>query len=380
MKILLITPSYFPHRGGTEQVIFEVCKILSQNNDITILTQKRSRKWKSVEVIDNITVHRIRPLPHYLGNIFHFELKQVQLFNKAIQLHKKQNFDLIHNFHVFEFSKAVIKIKHKLKLPLITSLMGWDTFSPIKKIPQKKLHLVTRVLNNSDIVTSPSSHMAQVAKKDQGCIKDIKVIPHGTRMSEYTNIDDSTRYEIRQRHNLTSDATLFLSVQRIHKTKGLKYLLEAIPDIILNQPNTYFLFAGTGPELHTLQELTTKLKINSNVIWLGFQGEELPKYYSASDFFILPTLYESFGLVYVEALSFGLPVLSTSNGGTLDIINNDNGILFGKESSSEIVKAVKLAMKRKWNRKTIKTSSLQYSWTNLVLKYVNEYRKLVEHE
>lgn len=377
MKILFITPSYFPHRGGTEQVIYEMCRILSKNHEITILTQKRSKRWKSVENINNITVHRIRPLPHYLGNLLHFELKQFQLLNKAAQLHKKCNFDLIHSFHVFEFSKAIIKIKNKLKLPLVTSLMGWDTFSPIKKIPNNKLHLVTRVLNHSNAITSPSSHMAQVAKNDQGCTTDITIIPHGTRLS---NSSCNSTEDIHSFFNIPSNRRIFLSVQRLHKAKGLSYLIDAIPMIIKKHPDSHFLIAGTGPEKDNLVELAIKNNVTDYITWAGFQDKLLPDLYKSSDFFLLPSLYESFGLVYVEALAFGLPVISTFNAGTSDIVNSSNGVLFHKESPSEIVTAVNKAIDMKWNKDEIAINAQCYHWNQIVPLYEKLYSQCLQLE
>lgn len=374
MKILYITPSFFPQRGGTEQVIAELIKQLSKNHEITMLTQKRSKHWKYIETINGIKVHRIRPLPHYLGHILHFELKQHQLVHKAIQLHKTHNFDLIHNFHVFEFSRAVNTLRKKLQLPIITSLMGWDSFDPVKKIPLKLIPAMTDVMNNSKFVTSPSSHLAKAAHNDQGCTKDIKIIPHGTEMFDSSLLEN---FDIHDKYKIPKNKKIFLSVQRLDKRKGLIYLVEAIPKIIKKHPEAFFVIAGKGPEQEPLKAKSRELGLENNICWMGFvPDEELPNLYNIADFFLLPTLYEAFGLVYADALSFGIPVISTSNGGTDDIINENNGLIFEKESAQAIVEAISQALMTDWNRELIKEDAQKFRWTKISKSYNELYQKI----
>lgn len=374
MKILFITPSFFPQRGGTEQVIAELCKLISKTDQITILTQKRNKHWKSLEMIHGIEVHRVRPLPHYLGHFFHYELKQHQIVRKALELHKKHNFDIIHNFHVFEFSKAVNTLRKKLQLPIITSLMGWDSFDPVKKIPEHLIPPMTEVMNNSQVVTSPSSHLARAARDDQGCTQNVEIIPHGTAMFETPLLED---FDIYGKYQIPEDKKIFLSVQRLDKRKGLIYLIKSIPEIVKTHPDAYFVIAGKGPEQEFLQAKAKELKLDNYICWMGFvPDEELPNIYNIADFFLLPTLYEAFGLVYADALSFGVPVISTSNGGTDDIINEDNGLIFEKESVSAVVEAVDKAINTPWDKEGIIQDAQKFRWTTIAKQYASLYQQL----
>lgn len=374
MNILFVTPSYFPHRGGTEQVIHELANLLKENHSITILTQKRDKTMSSFETINGVDIYRIRPLPHYLGDFFHYNLKQKQLYKKANELHKRLKFDLVHNFHVYEFAPAVLKLKNKWQVPVITSLMGWDSFDPVKKIPPKHIPAMTDLMNSSEAMTSPSTHLANAAKEDQGCINSIQVIPHGTRMFD-AEINKS--YNIREKYRIPESATLFLSVQRIDKRKGLQYLISAIPQIIKFAPHAHFLITGKGPEMAPLKALAHDLQIEERISWTGFVADdELPSIYKESNFFILPSLYEAFGLVYADALSFGLPVLSTKNGGTMDILSDVNGVIFDMHSSDSIVKATKTALKKNWKVEAIIEDAQKFRWATIAKEYNNIYSKL----
>lgn len=365
MKILMISPSYFPQRGGTEQVIFELITRLKLKYDITILTSRLDNNWKKYEEIDGIKISRINLSSNSFGirlliNYFNF-------FLAGFKLHKKNKYDLIHLFHVYENGYAAYLLKKLFKIPLITSLMGWDSYDPIRKIPKRYLPFMRKVMNSSDWLTSPSNHLAKAAK-EQGCYKEISVIPHGTNMHKNlipTQIDNSI--------------VTFLSVQRLHERKGLKYLLQAIPKIIKLNKNIHFIIVGKGPEEENLKKLSNELKINDHLTFKGFVADEdLPNIYSSSDFFILPTLYEAFGLVYADALCFGIPIITTENGGSLDIVNNKNGIIFPMEDPQAIVNAVNNAVNKNWDRKGIQRGAKQYYWENILLKYEKGYDNLIK--
>ena len=107
---------------------------------------------------------------------------------------------------------------------------------------------------------------------------------------------------------------------------GLENLLYAVRDVVKSVPDIYFVLGGEGPLKNELISLTKELEIENNVKFYGFIPElKLPDYYRMADIFILPTLeLEGFGLITLEALASGVPVLGTPVGGTIEILSRFN--------------------------------------------------------
>jgi glycosyltransferase involved in cell wall biosynthesis len=293
-----------------------------------------------------------------------------------MKLHKRKRFDLIHMFHVFEVGGGAILFKTLKRLPQIITLMGWDTYSPLRKIPKHCTKYMELVLNGADIVTAPSYSLSKIAA-EQGCRKKVEIIPHGSKMVE--NQKGSIKKDITD-NSMFEGKRLILSVQRLKRVKGLEYLINAIPEIVGSNKNAYFIIAGKGDQENNLKNLVKKLNIMEYVYFPGFVNHELlPSYYSIADLFVLPSLYETFGLVYIDALSFGVPVVTTENGGSLDIIDELKGILVPPKDSKKLAEAVIKALNMTWNPEIIKKGLEKYHWENIILKYQMLYSKITDN-
>lgn len=371
MNILILTPSFFPKRGGTEQVIYELTSRLKNLNNITILTSRLENKWKKFENFNGINIFRVR-LSQIKG--LRLYINYLTFFFVALKLNKIYKFDLTHMFHAYDCGGTAYLIKKVLKIPLLITLGGWDTYDPIRKIPKRHIPFVRIAMNVSNLITAPSQHLADAGKK-QDCKKEIIVIPHGSSMHEKVNLKHA---DIKSLHNI-KNKKLILSVQRLHPRKGLEYLLEAVPNIISQRKDLVFVIVGKGPEEENLKTLADKLRINNHVIFTGFISDnDLPSYYAASDLFVLPTLYEAFGLVYIDALCFGVPIVTTENGGSLDIINKENGILVPAKDPDKLGKAIIKALYKNWDKGAIKAGVEKYRWENIVEKYMKLYRSVTD--
>lgn len=372
MNILFLSPSFFPKRGGTEQVIYEVVSRLKSKHKIVILSARLGKEYKPHEIINGVEIYRA-------SNItikgLHLITKYLSFFFYGLKLHRRYKFDFIHMFHVYEVAGAAILLKKLFRLPLITTLAGWDTYDPVKKIPKRFMPFVRKGMNGSDIITAPSNHLAREGTK-QGCQKEIIVIPHGTGM--HKKVRPSYK-NIREIHAITAKRIL-LSVQRLHSRKGLDILLTAIPKLVTKRKDIVFVIVGKGPEENNLKKLVEKLHIEPYVVFTGFVADDdLPSYYAAADLFVLPTLYEAFGLVYVDALCFGLPIITTENGGSSDIVTSDNGIVIPPGDLSALTKAIDQGLQTKWKRNKILAGAEKYQWKYITEQYEVEYEKLMTH-
>ena len=122
---------------------------------------------------------------------------------------------------------------------------------------------------------------------------------------------------------------------RFVRKKGFDFLLKAIPDVLAGDCRIQFQIAGDGPEFDELKMLQTELKLEDKVQFLGFRND-VPLLMKQSDLFVMPSLNEPFGIILLEAMATGIPIVTTRNNGALHILNGDTAIFVDKASSSSL--------------------------------------------
>ena len=376
MKICYITPGYLPLTGGTEIAIQEIGKrLVKKGCDISIITQD-VETLNSYEFIDGIEIYRISRKPGKIG----FITWQLKILKRIKELDKNKNFDILHQFHLISLGGASILAKKSLDTPLVTSLMGFDTYDPIDPVPKIFNPYIALIMNNSDVVTSPSADLVGYAKK-QGLKRDAIVIPHGVALNEF--YPDNNSNKIRKNFGILDDEIMVLSLQRLHKLKGVEYVINAIPAINEKSSNVKFVIVGTGPEKERLEGLVKKLNIEDKVIFTGFvsHGEKL-SLFSSCDIFAFHSNYESFGIVLVEAMASGKPVISTDVGAIPEIVDDGKtGIIVPPGDSKALAEAIlRLVRDRdlrmKMGMEGRKKAEREYDWDRIVERYEKIYESL----
>ena len=144
---------------------------------------------------------------------------------------------------------------------------------------------------------------------------------------------------IRKKYGL-GNCFVFLTVCRLEPRKDISTLLLAAKDFLSHNSDVYFLIVGEGVAANELRSQARQLGIERQVIFSGrVSDEELPHYYASGDVFVLPTLYEGFGIVFAEAMAVGLPIISTNISAVPDVVG-DAGILFTPKDVDELTTAL----------------------------------------
>ena len=167
--------------------------------------------------------------------------------------------------------------------------------------------------------------------------KKIKIIPHGTSIADNTTV--TFKNEARPESDLT---ILFLG--RLESRKGIHTFLDSIPSLLDAYPHLQFRIAGYDPDNgHEMKFLKEHAQCASQVTFLGeVSHEQKVQEYQNCDIFAAPSLYESFGLIYVEAMSFGKPVIGCQAGGTIEVIKDKEvGYLIEPGSVPELIEAIR---------------------------------------
>ncbi len=148
-----------------------------------------------------------------------------------------------------------------------------------------------------------------------------------------------------ERHKLKPDQAILLTVSRLsenEQAKGHAAVIAALPEILRTFPELHYLIVGRGAGIAELQEQARALNVLEHITFTGFiSNAELPAYYQLSDIFVMPSVKEGFGIVFLEALGCGKVVIAGNQDAAVEVLNEGKlGILLPPSDSSKIAQAV----------------------------------------
>ncbi|MFH1956581.1 MAG: glycosyltransferase family 4 protein [Patescibacteria group bacterium] len=358
-KILIFSTAYYPLVGGAEVAVKEITGRISdiQFDMVTIWLDKNSTQQ---EKIGNVNIHRIKTpklLFPFLG------------FLKAIQLHKKNNYDAIWSIMASYsgFTALFFKLLHP-KIPYILTLQEGDPIPEIKRKIFFVYPLFKMVFTKADFIQAISSYLADWAR--DMCAKcQIEVIPNGV---------DIERFKIQDSRFRNNEITL-ITTSRLVKKNAVDDVIEAMQYL---PENLKFLILGTGPLENILKFKIKNLKLDGRVLMLGhIDHEDLPSYLKTADIFIRPSLSEGMGNSFIEAMAAGVPVIATPVGGIPDFLKDkETGLFCEINNPKSIAEKVKIYLENDGLRKKIIKNAQEmvvknYDW-NLIAK--NMRKKVFE--
>ena len=172
-----------------------------------------------------------------------------------------------------------------------------------------------------------------------------------------------------------SDDNFILFVGRLVGTKGIKYLLRAMKTV-----DSKLVICGGGPDKEKLQRLTGKLGLNDKVQFPGrVSEEEKHKLFSSCSLFVLPSIYESFGIAAAEAMSYGKPVIASNVGGLPEVVNG-GGLLANPKDPNDLAKQITTLLRNPEKRKQLgikaKEIASGYTWDSSAEQMEKVYNEI----
>lgn len=335
--------------GGAERVLHEQTKRLSERgHEIHIITRRLPIHASSYENIKN--VHEWRYAVNK-KNAFTFLVSTVVNCQKLFrQISENTSFDIINYRQPFSAIGINLRLRNQqIKKVYNCHSLAFEEYEtrnpkPFKVIPRinHKINSYLRkriekfCMSSSNLIVVESEYTKNKLINQYG-IKSEKIFinPGGVDLSRFKFSQDKT--SIRKRLKLSEEKFILFTVRNLVPRMGLENLILAMKEIIKSLNNIYLIIGGEGEQRKSMTNLISDLNLKDNVKLQGFIPEEdLPLYYRAADFFILPTKWlEGFGLVTVEAMACGTPVLGTPVGGTQEILNKFNPSFLFKDTNPE---------------------------------------------
>jgi glycosyltransferase involved in cell wall biosynthesis len=294
----------------------------------------------------------------------------------AFWIAQKRKFDLVHAHWSIPQGFIGLFLKRLGGIPCVTSLHGSDVYGLGAALLRG---LNRRVILGSDACTANSRATAAVAHRVSGR-KDISVIPMGVNVDFFKSA-----------HSWTNNGPNILYAGRLIEVKGVQYLIEALPRVLEMHPRAKLIIVGSGPLKSRLLELSGRLHLQNQVQFIDdVPQEELVRYYSMADVFVLPSVItdegetEGFGVVLLEAMACGVPVIGSAIGGIPDIIEDgETGLLAQQKNPGDLAEKINRALADKelhqrLSRRGHDFVKERFSWPLIAKKYLEVFTSVLE--
>lgn len=388
MRILMISWEYPPRIvGGISRVVYDLAQKMSENNqEVHVLTCWQPGT-KEVEMDGNIYVHRVHTYDvdpsNFLQWVLHLNFALLEYASKFIN--QNHSFDIIHA-HDWIVAFVARSLKNIYSIPLVSTIhateygRNWgihdDTQRYISSVEWWLTYESWRVIINSEYMKNEVKHVFQLPDDK------LHVIPNGVDMFKFSQ----TKRDIKFRKNYASDEEkIIFFVGRIVNEKGVHILIDAAPKIIQTYNKIKFVVVGQGPELEALKTKVYTMNISDKVIFTGYvSDEELLKLYKCSDIAVFPSLYEPFGIVALEAMVAGIPVVVSDTGGLGSIVEHRvTGMKAYAGNSNSLADCIIELLFDSEKAENIKKNALEkveknYNWNVIANQTLNVYRQILE--
>lgn len=378
LDILIFSTNYFPHVGGAEMAIKEICKRLPENT-YHLITTKFEKGIKSYEKIANVNVYRVG-FGHKIDKYLFFILSQFQAFS----LNKKYKFDIIWGMMASYagLSAWIFKKLHN-KIKYLLTLQSGDSDEFIKKRTWLWNCVYKKIYQDADYVQAISNFLTNRARK-YGYKGKIELVPNGVDIESFDkklSLEEKKNARLKLQVETQGIASvLIISISRLAKKNGLSDLIESLKYL----PKNYkLIICGTGPLESSLKLKVESLKLKSRVIFVGFvKYEDLYKYLNIADVFCRPSLSEGLGNVFLEAMAAKVPVIATKVGGIPDfLIDKETGLFCEVKNPKSIAEKIKILMENEELRNKIIQNGYNmvinnYSWESVAKKMSDIFKKV----
>jgi glycogen(starch) synthase len=333
VNVLILSWEYPPLiEGGLARHVRKLSEALVANEGIDVHVLTRGDEQMPVEEdMDGVTVHRVREprRPRDLGEfVTWIEHMNSDMLAAGVELGERVDFDLVHG-HDWLVASAGDHLARLLRCPLVVTIhateygrhQGW-----VDKHPQSYIHGVERwMANRADRVITCSHYMRDHVADIYGLEEErVTVIPNGIDPLDLQPVEDLAALRARF---AAPEQRLVVLVGRLVYEKGFQLALEALPGIVEHLGDVRFLVAGSGTHEAQLRAQASELGLDAHGTFLGWIGDDvLHSLYRIADLCVVPSLYEPFGLVALEAMASGCPCIVADTGGLREIVPADDRV------------------------------------------------------
>lgn len=340
MRIVHIYKDYFPVLGGIENHVLQLAETQAQRgHEVTVLVTQLAGQPASDEMMNGV---RVVKTPRQLN----VQSAPISLrFGKAVNV-ETAGADIAHLHAPYPIGEACNLYFGRAG----KTVMTWHSdIVRQKTLLRVYAPVLRRVIAKADRIIPTSEAYARTSPWLKDVLDKCRVVPYGIDIAHFQQTSPALEQQARalrdtwsQRAGMTHPL-LLLCVGQLRYYKSFDTLIRALPQM----PNVIVAIAGTGPMREAWEALATSLGVEQRVTFLGQMGQDdLPACYHAADVFVLPSnsRAEAFGIVNLEAMARGLPLITTEVGSATSWVNENTvtGLVVPPMDSNALAKAVEM--------------------------------------
>ena len=387
MKILMLTWEYPPRIvGGIARVVYDLSqKLTKEGHEVTVITY-RDGNVPYVEDDNGVKVYRIDNYMISSNNFIDWILQlNFNMIAKAGEIIAENgNFDVIHA-HDWLVASAAKTLKYAYNTPIVSTIHATEAGrnSGISTPEQKYINDTEWMLTyeSSEVIVN-SNYMKNELQRLFGLpYEKINVIPNGVDLNLYDNIERD--YEFRRKYAMDNEK-IILFIGRLVYEKGIQNLIAAMPKVLANYNDAKLIIAGKGGMINELRNQVNALGLSNKVYFTGYlAGKDVKKMYKCADVAVFPSTYEPFGIVAIEAMLSGNPIVVSDVGGLNEIV--DHGVTGMKSycgnpnslSDSILTLLYDKNLAETCSKNAIEKVKLKYNWTKIAENTHFTYQKAI---
>ncbi len=346
--------------------------------DSQIIELGRNARLIHLKAGENGEMHKLDVYPH------------LPEFTRELESFRKQNrlrYDLIYS-HYWLSVWVGRRLQKKWDVPQVAM---FHTLGAVKNAigigegePQLRVETERRLVNNCHrIIVATEKEKKDIVLYYDASPQTISVIPCGVNRELFRPAD---REQAKQQLGINGERKNILFVGRIEPLKGIDKLLMAVARLKDKRGIRLLIIGGdenSQHEMARLKRLSGELRMQESVSFLGLvKQDRLPLFYNAADACVIPSYYESFGLVALESLACGTPVVTTRVGGAESVVRQvEVGYVVEDNTPRRLAEKIELLLSRPGNNagsvKLMRTVTAEFSWSVIAAALVREYRSVL---
>lgn len=324
MKIAMFTETYIPQRNGVATSVFLYKKALEERGHKVYVVTTVGDNTEDIFVLKSSQFkyesNHVIPLGGRLLPVFDFV--------------RSKGVEVIHSHAPFALGLRALATQKYLKLPHVhtyhTLLVEYRHYIPKPLTPSKEsvAEFSAWFCNMVNRIVAPTENIKQELVR-YGVVKPVHVIPTGIDVDSF---ERPSSFDVRHRHGISKNTKLLLYVGRLAKEKNVMFLLQVLKNLLIRKHDVHLVLVGDGPERSQLEEEAKRLEIEDKLTFTGaLPREHLVNYYQQADLFVFASTTETQGLVVLESLASGTPVVAVAKMGVANVLREGEGALLLEE-------------------------------------------------
>ena len=375
--------------GGMSVYVRELARELrNRGHLIDIYTRLNdSREYQIAELYDNVRLIHLRAGNSDTMNKLALYSHLDDFFNelKGFRSRESLDYDLIHSHYwlsgrVGDWAQQQWAVPHVFMFHTVGAMKNISAV--VEQEPELRIATERHLAKTCHrILVATEREREQLVLHYNAHPETVGVVPCGVNLDVFCPVDKT---RARQQLGFNRDESIVLFVGRFSPLKGIDRLLESLSHLKHRKRLRLVIVGGDGkkaPESRNLQGLSQEWGVQDRVTFAGrIEHQSLPLYYSAADVLVVPSLYESFGLVALESLASGTPVVATRVGAMEHLIKEgETGHVVSNGSPRLLANAIEtfVSGRNTLSAEEIRGSVLKFSWANVASALLEEYTKVL---